>query len=132
MHHQARDRKILSQIEEINSQEEDSDQEVDPQTLFDASFRERMSTSPRRGNNISADEDSSLTQSVRFTVSGDLKYIADACGWEIKFETKDCYYFKSGLTSKLDEGFGDIGGQIADIEHEILLQIESEVLRKFI
>lgn len=97
--------------------------------FFNSSFQDKVSLSPReKHTNVSCEENSIQTHhSASFTVNGTLKSIADSVGWEIKFETKDCYYFKSNLTSKLDEGFGDIAGQIADIEHEILLQIENEV-----
>jgi hypothetical protein len=48
--------------------------------------------------------------------------------WIFKFETKDAIYYKSQLTSYLDETYGDISGKITDIEHEILLEIEAEVI----
>lgn len=52
--------------------------------------------------------------------------------WEFQFETKDFFYFKSDLTSQLDEAYGDIGGQIVDIEQEILREIEKQVHPKYL
>lgn len=51
--------------------------------------------------------------------------------WIFKFETNDFCYFKSTLTYQLDECYGDIGGQIVDIEQEILREVENQVRHFF-
>ena len=47
--------------------------------------------------------------------------------WLFQFETSDFYYFKSNITYQLDLMYGDISGQIVDIEQEILRSIEQAV-----
>ena len=48
--------------------------------------------------------------------------------WTFQFETKEFYYFKSDLTGQLDELYGDVGGQIVDIEQNLLREIENLVI----
>ena len=58
----------------------------------------------------------------------ELRVVAEEVGWEFMLKTKDSYYFKSAITRKLDEALGDVGGKIADLENELILEIEGEVL----
>lgn len=41
--------------------------------------------------------------------------------WEFKFETKDNVYFKSTITTYLDDQYGDLKNQIKTKELEIML-----------
>jgi hypothetical protein len=59
--------------------------------------------------------------------TSDHSHIIIGQDWEFKFETKESIYFKSDITNYLDGYYGDVGGKIIDIEHEILLELEDEV-----
>ena len=45
-----------------------------------------------------------------------------------QFQIQNELYFKNKYTDYLDEGLGDLNGQIIDLEQQILIQIEDNLI----